>query len=519
MTGPDETAVGVARDEVIREPASSPGEVGRATSVAIALVPLAIIVAIGAALRISQLHQSLAADELWTYVGATKSNLGQVIDWVRSDQEITPPLFTVLAWLSAKAGDPTVLVRLPSLLAGIALIPLTYALGLRTVGRRAAYLAATLVALSPFLAFQSIEARGYSLAVALAAGSTLTLLIAIERGRWGWWAGYAAFSCTAMYAHYTAAYILLGQLAWVLWRHPEARRRVVVANLAAAIAYLPWLPGLRDDFQSPTQNTIGNLVPFDLQNIIDFTARFSFGHPGAGLHEFLGTWPEVVLFLGLGIAVVGLALARSDGRRGTSAPREGPEATSLVLILALAAPIGVALVSLIGDNQFLPRNLATSWPGFALALAALLSAGLVVFRAVATALVVGVFAYGAIRTTEPPFQRQQFRSAAEFIEEKTGPKDVVLDLQIFGVGQPPGRSLPINFDEPHHYIEFRSPSDSRQALREAAGRRLVIAGQPLFVEGTRKALGLSDSVPLAQRTYQGFIPMSAEIFAIPAGPR
>ena len=522
MTDSDETTIGVSRGAMTRAPGSHPAKVGRTTSSVIALAPIAVIVVVGAALRISQLHQSLVADELWSYVGATQSSLGHVIDWVRSDQEITPPLFTVLAWISAKAGDPTVLIRLPSLLGGIAVIPLIYALGLRTVGRRAAYIAATLAALSPYLAWYSVEARAYSLTIVLVAASTLLLLIAIDRGPWAWWAAYAGLSCAAMYAHYTAVYVLLAQLAWALWRHPEVRRRVVVANLVAALAYLPWLPGVREDFQSPTQHTIGALVPFDLHNIIDFTARFALGHPAIGLHDFLGTWPEVVLALGMAVAVVGLGIAWLGGRKRPTGPREGSEAISLVVMLAVAAPIGVAMASLIGEPMYLPRNLATSWPGLALALGALLSAGLPVFRVVATTLVVGVFAYCAIRTTEPPLQRPALRSAAAFIDKKAGPKDVVLDVAIFGVGgtngnplRPPALALDINFNEPHDSIDYLSPSDAQRALRAAAGRRLALAGHPFFVDGVRNTLGLTDSVPLAQRTFQGLVPITAEIFAIP----
>jgi 4-amino-4-deoxy-L-arabinose transferase-like glycosyltransferase len=526
MTDSDETIIGVGREPMARAPGSFPAEVGRPTSSVIALAPIAIIVVVGAALRISQLDQSLFGDELWTYVGATRSSLGQVIDWVRSDQEITPPLFTVLAWISAKAGDPTVLIRLPSLLAGIAVIPLIFALGLRTVGRRAAYIAATLAALSPYLAFSSIQARGYSLVLALVAASTLSLLIAIDRGRWGWWAAYAGLCCAAMYTHYTAVYVLLAQLAWALWCHPEARRRILVANLGAALAYLPWLPGVREDFQSPTQHTIGALAPFDLHNGIDFTARFALGHPGIGLHDLLGTWLEVLLALGMAVAVVGLGLTWLGRRKQATDLGEGSRTISLVVMLALAAPIGVAVTSLIGNDIYLPDNLVTSWAGLALALGALLAAGPPAFRAVATTLVVVVFAYGAIRTTDASLQRPDIKSAAEFIDKKTGPKDVVLDVAIFGVGgtngiplQPPALALDINFNESHDSIDYLSPSDGPRALRAAAGRRLALAGNPFFVAGVRNTLGLTDSVPLAQRTFQGALPITTEIFAIPPVPR
>ena len=516
MTGSNQTAVAA------QTPATGPS--ARATSILIALGPIAAIVILGAAIRVSQLHQSLLADELWSYVGATQPSFGRVIDWVRSDQEITPPLFTVLAWLSAKAGDPTVLIRLPSLLAGIVTIPLTYGLGLLTLrSRGGACLAATLAALSPFLIWYSIEARAYGLTIALVAASTLSLLLAIDRGGWRWWACYAVFSCAAMYAHYTAVYVLLAQLAWALWFHPEVRKRVVVANLAAAIAYLPWLPGLVDDFQSPTQNAYGLLAPFNLQNFTDFTARFALGHPALGLHGFYGTWVEAALILGLALALAGASLAYWRTRRQRDPrSRRRFESLSLVVMLALAAPVGVAVLSLIGDDMYLARNLATSWPGLAVAMAALLTAGPPIPRTVAITLVVGAFAYGAVRMTEPRFQRADFKDAAAFIDQEAAPNDVVLDVNPLGLtraknpsSQPVALTLDVNFDKPHDSIDYTQPSDGRRALRAAAGRHLVIAGIPFFALGVRGLLGLGDVAPVAERSYQGVFPMTVEIFAIP----
>ena len=494
----------------------------------IALAPIAAIVALGTALRVSQLHQSLFADELWSYVGATHSSLGQVIDWVRSDQEITPPLYTLLAWLSAKAGDPTVMIRLPSLVGGIATIPLTYALGLRTLGNRgAACLGATLVALSPFLIWQSIEARAYGLTVALVAASTLSLLIAIDRGRWGWWASYAGFTCAAMYSHYTSVYVLFAQLAWALWFHPEARRKALIASLAAAIAFLPWLPGLVDDLQSPTQKIYGSLAPFNLGNFTDLTTRFALGHPALGLRDFYGTWAEAALLGGLALAIAGAFFSYwRAARQRVPRSRSRLQSLSLVALLALAAPVGAAASSLIGNDIYLSRNLITSSPGLALAVAALLIAGPLILRSVAIALVVGAFAFGAIKMTEASSQRPDFRDAAAFIDREAAPNDVVLDVNPLGLSrahrgspQPLALTLDVNFEEPHNTIDYIAPSDGPRALRAGAGRRLFIAGIPFFAVAVRNALGLSDAIPVAERSYQGILPLMVAEFAIPPAHR
>ena len=203
---------------------------------------------------------------------------------------------------------------LPSLLAGVATIPIVYAIGLR-VSRRAAFVAALLAALSPFLIWFSVELRAYSLLVALVAGSTLTLLLAIDR-RNAWWVAYAALSCAAMYTHYTAAYVLAAQLVWVLAFRPEARRPALIANAGAALAYLPWAPSLLDDLRAPSQGIIEVLAPFGSDTFTDYTLRAALGSPAVELRDLIGIGGIAVLACGLAVAVAGIVARRR---------REGPD--------------------------------------------------------------------------------------------------------------------------------------------------------------------------------------------------
>lgn len=499
------------------------GSTSHSSTGVIAWAPLAALVVLGAALRVSQLDQTLVADEMWSYVGATHSDLSQVVDWVQSDEEITPPLYTVLAWLSAMLGDPTVWVRLPAVVGGILTIPLTYALGRRTLRNQgAALLAAAIVTLSPFLLWYSVEARAYGLMVALVAASTVSLLVAIDRKRWSWWALYAALSCAAMYTHYTAAFVLLAQLLWAAWFHPEVRVRLFVANGAAAIAYIPWLSGLTDDLQSPTQDAIGALAPFDLDSVVDFTARFALGHPAIGLHGFLGSWAEAAIICGLGLGLAGAFYSRWTGRRIGASFDAGSRTLWLVVLLALATPVGAALVSLTGDDLYLPRNLAASWPALAVVIAGLLSAGPPGIRAVATTLVIGALAYGALRTTEAELQRPALKEAAAFIDENTGPEDVIVDVNPIGAGgrqgeplTPPALTLDINLEEPHRMIDYVTPGDGRRALEATTpGRRVALVGNPLFVAAVAQQMRLAG--PVDERLYPGIVPTIVQVFMVTA---
>ena len=113
------------------------------------------------ALRLSHLDESLVGDEMYAYAEIHGRSLGGVIDAVRGGGENSPPLFFVLGWAGTKLGDPTVTIRLPSLLLGTATVPLTYLIGVRTLGSRAGVFAAALLAVSPFAIFYS--ERGASL--------------------------------------------------------------------------------------------------------------------------------------------------------------------------------------------------------------------------------------------------------------------------------------------------------------------------------------------------------------------
>ena len=224
------------------------------------------LTAVGVALRLAVAQQSLFADELSTRFIVAGHGLADVVSVVHTDAEITPPLFFVLAWLTTRPGLTAELLRAPSLIAGAAAIPLVYLLGVRTVGRRAALVGAALTTFSPFMVFFSAQARSYELMIVLVLGSTLCLLTAVEQRAYPLVGRIRrSAACAAAYTHYTCVFALAGQLGWLLWAHPEARRAAVTASAAAAVGFLPWLSGLQGDLQSPTTDILSALQPFDPQ--------------------------------------------------------------------------------------------------------------------------------------------------------------------------------------------------------------------------------------------------------------
>lgn len=481
---------------------------------------VAAIALAGAIVRVAQLDQSLVADELWTYIEATRFDFGGMFDYVRSVQEMTPPLFTVLVWLTAHISESAAVTRIPSVAAGILTIPLVFLIGDRTIGRRAAVIAAVLTALSPILIWYSIELRAYSVAVLLSSASTLLLLIATERRRAGWWVGYAVLVAAAMYTHYTAVYVLAAGFAWALIFRPEARRSLLLATLGAAVLFAPWLGEVRADFNAPGQDIISRLAPFTFDSFLTNSARVVLGPPLVPMREFYGLLPLMVFAGGVVVGVAGAAANLRSRLHGELAAR-----VALPLMLAIAAPAGAALTSLIGDDQYLPRNLLTSVPGILLVLAGIICAGPVLTRVVSGVAIVGVFAFGTVRSFDTAFQRNDYDGAAAFIDANATAADVVLDVPGGTVGglngaplTPAAYTLDVALDEPHRIYDALDVPTAELAMRKAEGGRLFIVGPPVFVALGREGLGLEDP-PAESRLFPGEIPVEVDVYDVPVSPR
>ena len=267
-------------------------------------------------------HDSLFGDELFLYSIVHNRSLGDVLSQVR-ETEKTPPLGFVLAWLFDHPGDVTVSLRVPSLLAGVATVPLVYLLGLRTTGRGAGLLAAAWFALDPFQIFYATETRSYAQAAALVVASTLGLLAALQPGphRRAWWVLYVLAATAAIYTHYTSALVLVPQAAWALWIHREAVRVQLVAHGLVVLAFGPWLPSFVAQARNSEDEArrISEMVPFTLPNVGEAVVRPFAAHPYAALGDLPG---ELVLAgLALILVVAGAAGLRSGSRARGSAGR------------------------------------------------------------------------------------------------------------------------------------------------------------------------------------------------------
>jgi 4-amino-4-deoxy-L-arabinose transferase-like glycosyltransferase len=506
------------------------------------VLAVAALAAIGAVLRVIVAHQSVFADELSTYWISVTHGLGGVLSLLYSNgriqhAEITPPLSFLASWLSTRPGATVELLRAPALLAGTATIPLVYALGLRSVGRRAALLAAALTALSPFMIYYSAEARAYGLMMFLLACSTLSMLLAIDTQRKRYWVLFAVFSAAAFYTHYTSAFVLAVQLLWLLWAEPQSRRQALIAIAGAAALVLPWIPGLVADFRSPTLTLLSALSLFTPHAVQVDIEHWAIGYPYAqsptlpsvasGLRNLPGVPALVLLALALVVSVGGVAdRVRRGGWPQQLRSARGRRVT-LMFALMLATPVGEILGSAIGNHIIGVRDLAASWPYLALAAAAFAFAAGRRVGTAAAVLGLAAFALAAAKMLEARFQRPNYQAAASYVAAHARAGDVVIDetgglspgpltgfdvafrrhLTVVRALSPAERDHPFTVFDP--IVSF--PSAVSQAVKDAHGGRvfLVAAELPQTPFGDGYQLRTVRRYPGIERTLVGVYSRSA----------
>jgi O-antigen/teichoic acid export membrane protein len=195
---------------------------------------------------------------------------GEMLAQMRTT-DVHPPLHHALLWITVRVfGTSELAVRLPSLLAGAALIPVLGWVGRVLYDRRTGWVAAGLAAIAPFCVWYSQEARMYALFMLLAAVAVGAQVQAIRRGRTGDWVLYGVATAAMCWTQYFALLpIAVQQIAFavVAWRRrrdrPALRELAKGWSVATAIVVftvLPLVPILGAQYEAYGNRTAG-LVP------------------------------------------------------------------------------------------------------------------------------------------------------------------------------------------------------------------------------------------------------------------
>lgn len=304
-----------------------------------------------------------------------------------------------------------------SLFFGVLMIVIVYALARQLAGRRIALAAAVLLAISPFNIWYSQEVRMYTLGAGLGLAVLWTLLAVLREGAASRsYAFYALAAAAGMYVLYYFAFLLVPLNLWVLIALVRRRRSVwplILANIAAAMLYIPWL-GIA--FRQATQPPVPpwRAAPDLPAALLESWNALSFGQSAPGW-----IWPALLLTL----------LLYAFGLR-VLARRRGIDMAVSLAVATLGPLFLILVISSIATPLYHVRYLFTYSPAFyVVAAAGLVSLGRRSRQALLVTAAVLVLAMGiSLREfwCNPAFAADDHRAAVRELRARWRPGDVVL---------------------------------------------------------------------------------------------
>lgn len=371
-------------------------------------VALTCICVLGVALRLAYLNQPMRYDEAITYLLFVRRS------WYDALSVYTYPNNHLFHTLLAKAsvavfGDAPWVIRLPAFVAGILIVPATYAAMRALYGARAALLAAAIVAASGALTLYSTNARGYALIVL---AFLLLVLIGsrlLDGGPSSLWFTFAVVAALGLWTIPVMMFPLGTVAVWLALsllidrRSPELRRLATALAVAVGLAIVAYWPVInREGIAAITRN-----------RFVASTGWFEFFEQlPPTIREALASWTlggvaNQVVLLALGAcAVIALCRHASLSRFRVGVPvaayafcawllvvnHRAPFARVWLWLLPLAAALGAAGALLVGKRWRDPAELSERAAALASVLLALvLSISLLRSRAVLTSRDTGTY--------------------------------------------------------------------------------------------------------------------------------
>ncbi|MEC9341587.1 MAG: hypothetical protein VX663_08905 [Pseudomonadota bacterium] len=361
-------------------------------------------------------------DEMWTLRIVYG---GSLLDVLRiCIEDYWPPLHYLVQNIACRIGDTGVLtLRLPSMIAGAATVPLLIWLG-RTVGLRrgGALFAGLLLAVSVPHVLRSQESRVYALQIALIVWSYAALWRSLPRERVS--GSYIVATTLVMYAHQLSFLVLLAQWTFLVlakwWlRVPisvgaQFRSQIAVGALTAPlfVAFVVFRLS-RQEVQVPLHWASGE-HDLSLWLLIDMIQTLA-----------VRSWTGIALLLALSLvaAVRCLAARPASGPGDVFTAQPGPDGRALLLMLVCWLAVPICATFLISWLTPLKVFGVQRYHLFLIpALALLLALGFDQFRSrgvrtvlLGTVAIVGIHDLHSYYTR---FERAPYDQAAEYVRER-----------------------------------------------------------------------------------------------------
>lgn len=286
--------------------------IGRGARVALAMTLTLALVLFLTGLADEPLH----GNEFMTVVNA-REPVARQLAWLFTDVidpgygRNRPAHHLIVHATMAAMGNLELAVRLPSALAGIAAVALTFLLGRRVFGTREGLLAALFLTTAHAFLWASREARSFSMLVLVVVAATYAAVRASgssradrDRGR-RWWAASGALCAFGYYVHpimtFPAAAILLAVLGGQVLRRERRDLRGLAACFASGLVVM--IPAVWQLVVLALREKVVTLDPTDRPQL-EVGSRV-----GGELLDFLLPAATPALALVLALAAVGLASA------------------------------------------------------------------------------------------------------------------------------------------------------------------------------------------------------------------
>ena len=375
------------------------------------------LIVLGLLVRATRLGESLWYDEIAAWLSFGIHGPGPIMGNLYDPANHVA--HTLLSWCAVELFEPALgfelALRLPALLFSLGAIVGIYGLARRTLTRRAAIIAGSLMAVLPVAVLEGVEARGYSMMICFSAWATWLLVATRTNDRAWLWCAYAGVCALGVWTHFVTAFVPIGHALWLLWRAMRHKERAWAVRGALALIFAAVL----------TLTLYAPAIP-DLLNARGIYVASSGDEPGLlgpeGWHALLqlgGSWYAWAAWPGLIALLVGLVCTPPNPKNDSR-----PLLREVGVIAMLGLPLLVIVVAL-ADSWMYARFALFSLPGAVLLMAGGIDRLWHMKRIAALLLLFVILALSAADLAVRP-AKQPLRDAAEYVIQHHNDGDSIL---------------------------------------------------------------------------------------------